>query len=103
MTVLSAGVLLTGCRLLDRDFPSPAGPVATTTRSEFLMVSFMMLFVIGPVLLLVPPIAWHYRLANIKSAYRPQWDFSWSLGNVALIQEPVSLVFNCYEADPLSR
>lgn len=38
-----------------------------------------MLFVIGPVLLLVPLIAWHYRLSNTKSAYRPQWGFSWPL------------------------
>ena len=38
-----------------------------------------MLFVIGPVLLLTPIFAWHYRLSNTKHAYRPQWAFSWPL------------------------
>ena len=38
-----------------------------------------MLFVVGPVLLLVPLIAWHYRLSNTKTAYRPQWGFNWPL------------------------
>ncbi len=33
----------------------------------------------GPVLLLVPIIAWHYRLSNKQSAFKPKWDFSWPL------------------------
>lgn len=74
-----AGVLLAGCGVLDRGFLSPAGPVAAVTRNEFLLVCLIMLFVIGPVLLLVPLVAWHYRLSNTKSAYRPQWGFNWSL------------------------
>jgi hypothetical protein len=35
--------------------------------------SAFMLLVIGPVLLLTPIMAWHYRLANTKSA-RPVWS-----------------------------
>ncbi len=38
-----------------------------------------MLLVIGPVIVLTPLFAWHYRLANTKSAYRPGWAFNWSL------------------------
>jgi cytochrome o ubiquinol oxidase subunit 2 len=49
-----------------------------------------MLFVIGPVLLLAPLIAWHYRLSNTRSAYRPQWGFSWPLEG--LIWIPPSLI-----------
>ncbi len=49
-----------------------------------------MLFVIGPVLLLTPLIAWHYRLSNTDSAYRPQWGFSWSLEG--LIWIPPTLI-----------
>ncbi len=49
-----------------------------------------MLFVIGPVLLLTPLIAWHYRLSNTQSAYRPQWGFSWSLEG--LIWIPPTLI-----------
>ncbi len=49
-----------------------------------------MLFVIGPVLLLTPLIAWHYRLSNTQSAYRPQWGFSWPLEG--LIWIPPALI-----------
>ena len=71
--------LLDGCDALDRGFLAPAGPVAGATRHEFLFVCFVMLFVIGPVLLLTPLIAWHYRLSNTRSAYRPEWSFNWPL------------------------
>ncbi|KAB0675611.1 COX aromatic rich motif-containing protein [Aureimonas leprariae] len=76
---LASGLLLGGCGVLHRGFLSPAGPVAQIIHDEFLFVCFVMLFVIGPVLLLVPLVAWHYRLSNTKSAYRPQWGFNWSL------------------------
>ena len=81
---------LCGCGVLDRGFLSPAGPVALAIRHEFLIVCLVMLFVIGPVLLLTPLFAWHYRLSNTRSAYRPQWAFSWSLEG--LIWIPPSLI-----------
>ena len=68
-----------GCAALGRGFLSPAGPVAAATRHEFLIVCLVMLFVIGPVLLLTPLFAWHYRMSNTRSAYRPQWGFNWPL------------------------
>lgn len=86
-----AGVSLAGCGVLDRGFLSPAGPVAAATRDEFLLVCLVMLFVIGPVLLLVPLIAWHYRLSNTKSAYRPQWGWSWTLEGLIWIP-PTAIV-----------
>jgi cytochrome o ubiquinol oxidase subunit 2 len=86
-----AGVSLAGCGVVGRGFLSPAGPVAALIRDDFLRVSFIMLFVIGPVLLLVPLIAWHYRLSNTKSAYRPQWGFSWSLEGLIWIP-PTAIV-----------
>ena len=81
---------LGGCGALDRGFFSPGGPIAAATRHEFLFVCVVMLFVIGPVLLLTPLIAWHYRLSNTDSAYRPQWGFSWSLEG--LIWIPPTLI-----------
>ena len=39
----------------------------------------MPVFVAGPVLLLTPLIAWHYRLSNKHHAFRPNWSFSWTL------------------------
>ena len=83
-------LLLGGCGVLNRGFLAPAGPIATATRHEFLIVCLVMLFVIGPVLLLAPLFAWHYRLANTSSAYRPQWGFYWPLEG--LIWIPPSLI-----------
>lgn len=77
--MIIVAVSLAGCGALDRGFLSPVGPIAGAIRHEFMLVSFVMLFVIAPVLLLVPLIAWHYRLSNTKSAYRPQWGFNWPL------------------------
>lgn len=82
---------LSSCGVLDRGFASPAGPVAQAMHDEFLRVCLVMLFVIGPVLLLVPLIAWHYRLSNSKSAYRPQWGFNWPLEGLIWIP-PIGIV-----------
>ena len=84
-------VSLAGCGVVDRGFLSPAGPVAAAIRDDFLRVCFIMLFVIGPVLLLAPLFAWHYRLSNTKSAYRPQWGFNWSLEGLIWIP-PTAIV-----------
>ena len=83
-------LLLGGCDALHRGFLTSGGPVASATRYEFLVVSLVLLLVIGPVLLLTPLIAWHYRLSNTRSAYRPQWSFSWPLEG--LIWIPPALI-----------
>jgi cytochrome o ubiquinol oxidase subunit 2 len=83
-------LLLGGCGALDRGFLSPAGRIAAETRHEFLIVCLVMLFVVAPVLLLAPLFAWHYRLSNTHSAYRPQWGFNWPLEG--LIWIPPSLI-----------
>ena len=41
-------------------------------------------------ILLTPVFAWHNRLANTRSAYRPQWSFSWPLEG--LIWIPPTLI-----------
>ena len=73
-----------------RGFLNPQGPVAAGERHLFWVVVIVMLFVIGPVLLLTPLFAWHYRLRNSRSAFRPRWDFSWPLE--AFIWIPPSLI-----------
>jgi len=70
---------LTGCSMLSRGFLAAAGPVAAQERHEFGIVVLIMLFVIGPVMLITPLMAWHYRLSNANTAFRPQWGFSWIL------------------------
>ena len=85
--------MLARCGVINRGFLSPAGPVAAATRQEFLLVCLVMLFVIGPVLLLTPLIAWHYRLSNKNSAYRPQWGFYWPLEGLIWIPPSLIVVF----------
>ena len=65
--VVPLALLQGGCAAVHRGFLSPAGPVASATLREFLFVCLVMLFVIGPVLLLVPLVAWHYRLSNTRT------------------------------------
>ncbi len=56
-----------------------AGPIAASQWRLYVIVGIVLVFVAGPVLLLTPLIAWHYRLSNKHNAFRPNWDFSWTL------------------------
>ncbi len=88
---LAAGcALLGGCSVLQRGFLNAQGPVAADERHLFALVVTVMLFVIGPVLLLAPVFAWHYRLSNKHHAFRPSWNFSWPLE--AFIWIPPTLI-----------
>jgi cytochrome o ubiquinol oxidase subunit 2 len=60
-------------------FISPHGPVATEDRYLSLLVISLMALVVVPVLVLTPLVAWRYRLTSKTAAYRPNWDFSWTL------------------------
>lgn len=72
-----APVLLSGCDVLRLGVVGHAGPVAASQWQLYLIVGAVLVFVAGPVLLLTPIMAWHYRLSNKTSAFRPKWDFSW--------------------------
>jgi cytochrome o ubiquinol oxidase subunit 2 len=72
-------LLLGGCNALRLGFLNAAGPVAGGERHLFIIVSIVLIFVVGPVLLLTPIIAWYYRLSNKNRAYKPEWEFSWPL------------------------
>ena len=91
--ILVVAPALTGCSILSRGFFGAAGPIAAQERHEFLIVGLIMLFVIGPVILLTPLMAWHYRLANTKDAFRPQWGFSWFLEALIWIPPSAIVVF----------
>lgn len=73
----AALMLLSGCDVLRLGVVGHAGPVAASQWHLYLIVGAVLVFVAGPVLLLTPIIAWHYRLANTKSTFKPKWDFSW--------------------------
>jgi cytochrome o ubiquinol oxidase subunit 2 len=81
---------LPGCSVFFHGFLAPAGPIAAAERHELLVISAVLLFVIGPVLLLTPLFAWYYRMSNKKSVYQPQWGFSWILEG--LIWIPPTLI-----------
>ena len=93
-SLLAAFALLPlgGCSILDRGMLGAAGPVADQTRSLFLLVCLILIFVVGPVLVLTPLFAWHYRLSNTKSAYRPQWGFNWPLEGLIWIPPAIIVV-----------
>ncbi|TPG43784.1 ubiquinol oxidase subunit II [Sphingomonas koreensis] len=54
-----------------------AGPIAASQRHLYFLLAIVLIFVAGPVLLLTPLFAWYYRLSNKRSAFRPEWQFSW--------------------------
>ena len=82
---------LAGCSALNHGILAAAGPVADHERHLFIIVCVVMLFVIGPVVLLTPLFAWHYRLSNTKAAYRPDWGFNWPLEGLIWIP-PIGIV-----------
>jgi cytochrome o ubiquinol oxidase subunit 2 len=70
---------LSGCDALKLSVMNHAGPIAASQWHLYVIVGIVLIFVAGPVLLLTPLIAWHYRLSNKHSAFRPSWNFSWTL------------------------
>lgn len=79
LLAIVASALLSGCAALDHGFLAAAGPVAGEQRELFWTVAAILVFVAGPVLILTPLVAWHYRQSNTNDAYRPNWNFSWTL------------------------
>ena len=71
--------LLGGCDVLALGVVNHAGPVAESQWHLYLIVGAVLVFVAGPVLLLTPIMAWHYRLSNERATYRPTWIFSWAV------------------------
>ncbi|WP_017462369.1 ubiquinol oxidase subunit II [Dyella ginsengisoli] len=57
-------------------FAVAAGPVAAAERQLLVQAAVLMLFVVVPVIVLTPWVAWRFRRRNRRSAYRPGWDFS---------------------------
>jgi cytochrome o ubiquinol oxidase subunit 2 len=84
---------LSGCGALRHGFLSPLGPVAGVERHYFLIVCLVLILVVMPVFILAPFIAWHYRLSNTHSAYRPQWGFSWTLEGFIWIPPTLIVIF----------
>jgi cytochrome o ubiquinol oxidase subunit 2 len=82
---------LSGCAALKLGVAGHAGPIAESQWHLYVIVGIVLVFVAGPVLLLTPIIAWHYRLSNRGGAYRPDWNFSWPLEGLIWIP-PIGIV-----------
>jgi cytochrome o ubiquinol oxidase subunit 2 len=83
--------LLAGCKALELGVMNHAGPIAESQWNLYLIVAAVLVFVAGPVLIMVPLIAWHYRLSNREDAYRPDWGFSWPIEILTWIP-PIGIV-----------
>ncbi|MBY0611546.1 MAG: COX aromatic rich motif-containing protein [Beijerinckiaceae bacterium] len=70
---------LSGCAVLRLGAMDAAGPIAEAQRNLYFLLAIVLIFVAGPVLVLTPLIAWHYRISNKHSTFRPKWVFSWWL------------------------
>ncbi|MEO8713839.1 MAG: cytochrome ubiquinol oxidase subunit II [Acetobacteraceae bacterium] len=55
-------------------FLDPQGPVAAAQRAYLIHVTWLLLIVVLPVLVLTPIVAWRYRL-NGSARYTPRWSF----------------------------
>jgi cytochrome o ubiquinol oxidase subunit 2 len=67
---------LAGCRVIDGPVLDPKGPIALAERDLMFAAAGLMLIVIIPVYIMAFWFAWHYRAANKKASYKPDWDYS---------------------------
>ena len=79
LTMAASTAMLSGCDALKMGVANAAGPIADAQWHLYQILAIVLIFVAGPVLLLTPIIAWHYRLSNKHDVYRPKWTFSWWL------------------------
>ena len=68
--------LLSACGVIDGPVLDPKGPIALAERDLLFTAAAVMLIVIIPVYIMAFWFAWHYRAANKKASYKPDWDYS---------------------------
>jgi cytochrome o ubiquinol oxidase subunit 2 len=68
--------LLASCADSRQRFLTPDGPVAALLLHHFLLIT---LIGVAPVIVGVPPLAWHYRYGSTKARYASNWDISRTL------------------------
>ncbi|MDE1153689.1 MAG: ubiquinol oxidase subunit II [Micavibrio sp.] len=76
-TILLASTLALGA--CSRAVLDPAGDVALQQKDILIFSTGLMLLIIVPVLAATVFFAWHYRAANTKARYEPDWDHSTKL------------------------
>ncbi len=73
MALFGTASLLGGCHyaLLD-----PKGPVGADEKSLMILATALMLIVVVPVIVMTLAFAWHYRAANTRATFAPDWAHS---------------------------
>ena len=96
--------LLSGC---DAVVMSPSGDVAVQQRDLLVWATVLMLLVIVPVIVLTLWFAWHYREANTKANYKPDWNHStvlelviWSVPLMIIIALGAMTWVSTHKLDP---
>ncbi|MEM7440116.1 MAG: ubiquinol oxidase subunit II, partial [Pseudomonadota bacterium] len=88
LTLLVAALLLPGCDLV---LLNPSGDIAAQQGDLIIYATVLMMIVILPVILLTLFFAWHYRAANTKARYEPDWDHSISL-EIVIWAVPLAII-----------
>lgn len=76
LPLLILPALLSGCEAV---VLSPSGDVARQQGDLIVVATVLMLLIVLPVMALTAWFAWHYRAANQKAAYDPEWHHSTGL------------------------
>lgn len=76
LAACGAFLLLSACKA---EVLAPSGDVAAQQRDLLVISTLLMLIIIIPVMLLTCWFAWHFRSANRKAAYEPEWSHSTKL------------------------
>ncbi len=71
---LLALTLLAGCQQMV--LLHPAGYVAKQQSDIMVITTIILATIIGPVLIAVAVVAWHYRASNRRATFAPDWDRS---------------------------
>lgn len=70
--------VLAGCESEHSSMLHPHGIVAQNQRYWLVYICAFMAIVVVPIFVMMPLFAWRYRLGG-RAAYKPDWDFSWTL------------------------
>jgi len=89
------------------DVLNPAGIIASKERTLILITSFLSLFVVIPVFILLFSIAWKYREGNTKAVYTPDASGNrllellwWAIPTLIILILAVITVQSTHELDP---
>lgn len=86
---------------------NPAGLIGKKERDLFFIITFLMLIIVVPVLILTTVFAWKYREGNKKAKYSPEWSDDYRAewiwwGFPCIITAVIAVITwkSCHDLDP---